>query len=65
MNPTWFTIAQLVLALSNGLVQALTKSGAPQQVIDDAQAGAEALAKVVGSEVTKGQLSELEFTPMW
>jgi len=63
---TWLTIAQLLVALASGLVSTLRKQpGIPAEVLADAEAATAALQRVTGSEVTKGQLDALTFTPQW
>jgi hypothetical protein len=62
---TWLTILQLMLSLAGGLISALTKAGAPAEIIALAQTALDALSKVEGTPTTADQLSSMRFTPQW
>jgi len=59
------SIIELVLSLLSSILPQLTKSKAPQEVIDGIQAAINALAKVQGTPVTFAQLESLRISPTW
>jgi hypothetical protein len=62
---TWLTILQLLLSLAGGLVSALTKAGAPAEIITLAENALAALSQIESSPVTSDQLASMRFTPEW
>ena len=59
------SIIQLSLTLLSGLLPALTKSGAPADIIAGINNAIAELTKVHGTLVTKAQVDNLLDTPKW
>jgi len=59
------SILQIVLPLLGGVLQMLTKSNAPAEIIAGVNNAITELTKVQGTLVTKTQVDSLLDTPQW
>lgn len=59
------SLVQVVIAILGGLLNTLTKSNAPAEVLAGIQAAITELTKVHGTLVTKVQVDSLLDTPKW
>jgi hypothetical protein len=61
----WITIIQLVISLTEGVLGGLTKSNAPQEILDALSVALGKLQEVHGTLVTKSQVDGITLDYKW
>lgn len=61
----WIGLAQLIIALTQGLLSGLTSAKAPQEILDALQTALGLFQKVHGTLVTKAQVDSVTLDFRW